>query len=101
MSGVLLSDDAKSWYESGMCTDVTIQNNTFDYCGGTPILIKPENKKYLGAVHKNIKIKNNTFKSYKSPCVSAKDTDNILIENNKFLSGDKIKITNCGNLKFN
>ena len=27
MSGILLSDDASSWYESGMCTDVTVQNN--------------------------------------------------------------------------
>ena len=24
MSGILLSDDAKSWYESGMCCDVTL-----------------------------------------------------------------------------
>ena len=56
MSGILLSDDAKSWYESGMCCDVTIENNTFDYCGETPILIKPENSRHAGAVHKNIKI---------------------------------------------
>lgn len=98
MSGVLLSDDAKSWYESGMCRDVTIQNNTFDYCGGTPILIKPENKKYLGAVHKNIRIINNTFKKHKSPCISAKATDNIFISTNKFLSNSKIKTINCNNL---
>ena len=29
MSGILLSDDASSWYESGMCKDVTISNNVF------------------------------------------------------------------------
>lgn len=45
MSGILLSDDAKNWYESGMCRDVTVKNNIFDYCGQTPILIKPENRK--------------------------------------------------------
>lgn len=99
MSNILLSDDAKNWYESGMCRDVTIQNNTFDYCGGTPILIKPENNKYLGAVHKNIRIINNTFKKHKSPCIDVKATDNIIIKNNKSLSGGKIKITNCDNIK--
>ncbi len=94
MSGILLSDDAKSWYESGMCTDVTIQNNTFDYCGQTPILIKPENKVYAGAVHKNVKLIGNTFKKYKGYCISAKDTDGIVLKGNKF-SGQSIKGKNC------
>ena len=94
MSGILLSDDAKSWYESGMCTDVTIQNNTFDYCGQTPILIKPENKVYAGAVHKNVKLIGNTFKKYKGYCINAKDTDGIVLKGNKF-SGKSIKGKNC------
>lgn len=94
MSGILLSDDAKSWYESGMCTDVTIQNNTFDYCGQTPILIKPENKVYAGAVHKNVKLIGNTFKKYKGYCINAKDTDGIVLKGNKF-SGQSIKEKNC------
>ena len=72
MSGILLSDDAKSWYESGVCRDVTIENNTFDYCGETPILIKPENRVFAGAVHKNIKLIGNTFKEYKGYCIFAK-----------------------------
>ena len=79
MSGILLSDDAKSWYESGMCKNVTIENNTFDYCGGTPILIKPENRIYAGAVHKNIKLIGNIFKKYNGYCITAKDTDGILL----------------------
>lgn len=94
MSGILLSDDAKSWYESGMCKDVTIENNTFDYCGETPILIKPENRVYAGAVHKNIKIIGNTFKEYKGYCISAKDTDGISLKNNIF-SGKIIKTKGC------
>ena len=97
MSGILLSDDAKNWYESGMCRDVTIENNVFDYCGDTPILIKPENSRCEGAVHKNIKIIGNEFKSYKGCCISAKATDDILVENNKF-SGEKIKTQNCNNI---
>ena len=82
MSGILLSDDAKSWYESGMCRDVTIKSNTFDYCGGTPILIKPENSRYAGAVHKNVRIIGNTFKKYKGACVRVKDSDDIIIKDN-------------------
>ncbi|MGN0542946.1 MAG: right-handed parallel beta-helix repeat-containing protein [Acutalibacteraceae bacterium] len=98
MSGILLSDDAKSWYESGMCRDVTIKNNTFDYCGGTPILIKPENGKYAGAVHKNISIIGNVFKKYNGYCISAKDTDGIYVKSNHFFGGKKIKTDNCGNV---
>ena len=97
MSGILLSDDAKNWYESGMCRDVTIENNVFDYCGETPILIKPENSRYEGAVHKNIKTIGNEFKSYKGCCISAKAKDDILVENNEF-SGEKIKTQNCNNI---
>lgn len=99
MSGILLSDDAKSWYESGMCCDVTIQNNTFDYCGETPILIKPENAVHQGAVHKNISIKNNIFKAYKGYCIRAKSTDNIEVAGNQFNSGKIIKSKNCSNVK--
>ncbi|MGN0447949.1 MAG: right-handed parallel beta-helix repeat-containing protein [Acutalibacteraceae bacterium] len=98
MSGILLSDDAKSWYESGMCRDVTIKNNTFDYCGGTPILIKPENTRYAGAVHKNVRIVDNTFKKYSGACISIKDSDDILIKSNTYKSGKKIKTKNCNNV---
>ncbi len=98
MSGVLLSDDAKSWYESGMCTDVTIEGNTFDYCGETPILIKPENLKHAGAVHKNITIKNNTFNKYDGACIFAKSSENIKITGNTFSSNNKLKTKNCTNV---
>ncbi|MDO4381245.1 MAG: right-handed parallel beta-helix repeat-containing protein, partial [Clostridia bacterium] len=83
MSSILLSDDAKSWFESGMCRNVTIENNIIDYCGQTPILIKPENAVYEGAVHKNIKIIDNEFKDYSGFCVSAESTDEILMKGNK------------------
>ena len=82
MSGILLSDDANNWYESGMCLDMTIKNNKFDYCGENGILIKPENKRYAGAVHKNITIVGNTFKKCERACFDMKDSDNIVIKNN-------------------
>lgn len=98
MSGILLSDDAKNWYESGMCRDVTVKNNTFDYCGQTPILIKPENRKYAGAVHQNIRIVDNFFKKYNGVCISIKDSDDILIKDNQFRNGKKIRTKNCNHV---
>lgn len=98
MSGILLSDDAKSWYESGMCRDVTIQNNIFDYCGETPILIKPENSVHNGAVHKNIKIFNNRFGNYKGYAIRAKASENIFVKNNKYNSEKIIKTVHCKNV---
>ena len=100
MSGILLSDDADNWYESGMCLDMTIKNNIFDYCGENGILIKPENKKYEGAVHKNITIEGNTFKKCERPCLDIKDTDNIVIKNNVIGECPKvIAIRNATNIK--
>ena len=98
MSSILLSDGAKSWYESGMCRDVTISNNTIEYCGQTPILIKPENNVHFAAVHKNIRIIGNTFKKYKGFCIKAKSSDNIEIKNNRFKSHKIIKHKNCRNI---
>lgn len=98
MSGILLSDDAKSWYESGMCTDVTIKDNTFVYCGETPIRILPENRVHEGAVHKNIKIIGNKFKEYDGYCITAKSTSGLHIESNEFANQDYLKTENCENV---
>ena len=59
-------------------------------------MIKPENKVYAGAVHRNIKIIGNTFVRYKGYCISAKDTDDIVLMGNKF-SGKGITTKNCKN----
>lgn len=98
MSGIFISDDAQNWYESGMCKDVVIKDNIFEYCGETPIRILPENKVHEGAVHSNIKILNNIFKKYKGTCITAKSTDNIEIKGNVFASDDRLKTKNCTNV---
>ena len=82
MSGILLSDDADNWFESGTCLDLTIKDNVFDYCGENGILIKPENKIYGGAVHKNITVTGNTFKKCERACFDIKDADNVVLKNN-------------------
>lgn len=99
MSGILLSDDAKSWYESGMCRNVRILNNTFDYCGQTPVLIKPENTVHKGPVHKNIEVSHNVFQKYSGYCVQAKSTDNILLKGNRYNSSKIIKQSDCTNVR--
>lgn len=99
MSGILFSDDASSWYESGMCTDVTVKNNVFDYCGEHGIMIKPENPVHAGAVHKNIKVLNNTFKKCEKECFYAKSSSNLKFIDNIVLSAPElIKTKNCENV---
>lgn len=95
MSGILLSDDAKSWYESGACRDVLIKNNVFDYCGEVPILIKPENRINGGCVHKNVRIIGNTFKKYSGEVMNIKCSENIEITDNIFEQSSEIKQTDC------
>ena len=61
MSGVLVSDDARGWYESGPVRDVTIRRNLFMECGSPVIAVMPENDRYEGAVHRNVRIEANRF----------------------------------------
>ena len=84
MSGILVADDALSWYESGPVHDLTIRRNTFLQCGTPVILIEPENRVYKGAVHKNIVIEENRFemKDNNSIAVKAKAVDGLVLRNN-------------------
>lgn len=98
-SGILLSDDANNWYESGACLDMTIRNNVFDWCGENGILVKPENTQYEGAVHKNITIDGNTFKKCEKACFDIKSADNIVIRNNVIENApDILKTENVTNI---
>ena len=40
MSGILIANDARSWFESGMVRDITIRDNHFIECG-TPLFSSP------------------------------------------------------------
>lgn len=99
MSGILISDDAANWYESGMCRDVTIKDNIFDYCGENGVLIKPENPVHAGAVHKNITVTGNTFKKCERVCFDIKSASDITISGNIIEDApQKIKQINTENL---
>ncbi|MCH5191020.1 MAG: right-handed parallel beta-helix repeat-containing protein [Oscillospiraceae bacterium] len=99
MSGILISDDAASWYESGLCRDVTIKDNLFDYCGENGVLIKPENTVHAGAVHKNITVTGNTFKKCEKACFSIKSSSDITLSGNLIKDApEKLKQSNCENI---
>ena len=105
--GVLIADDAKSWFESGAVNDVEISGNEYSDNCGCFVKIYPENSIHNGAVHKNIKIKENkVFLSAKAQgredalFISAKSSDNLDVSGNK-LGADcgkcVIELENCGN----
>lgn len=79
MNNILISDDAKNWYESGCVRDVLIDGNTFKYCPEHTVCIKPENSRHAGAVHSGIVIRNNRVRV---PSYYVKSADAVVIEDN-------------------
>ena len=89
MSGVLISDDAKEWFESGCVNDVVIRGNAFMNCEEDAILIKPENKKYAGPVHRNILIENNLFVLNDTHAVNVCCSSDVVIKGNTYAGNPK------------
>lgn len=84
MSGVLLEDDARGWYESGYIRDMTIQNNQFIECGGPAIFSNPQTRVYdpNKTVHSGIKILDNYFKG--NSHIKMMSTSDVVIAGNEF-----------------
>lgn len=80
---ILVSNDAKSWYESGRVEDLTVTNNTFNRCPMYTVQILPENAESTVKVHKNITIEGNIVNSEKGGFY-IKNADNVVIKNNNF-----------------
>ena len=107
MSGVLIANDANSWFESGYVKDVTISNNKFIDCESPIINIHPENSEIVSSkpVHKNIQIINNQFNLDKQIVLSAKSTGNIKFLDNSIESdislnmNDLIDMKACSNVE--
>ncbi|MCH5170809.1 MAG: hypothetical protein J1F24_05935, partial [Oscillospiraceae bacterium] len=58
-----------------------------------------ENIIHGGAVHKNIKVTDNTFKKCEKTCFYAKSSSDLQFSDNKILSApDIIKTINCENV---
>ena len=84
MPSILVSDDARSWYESGAVKDLTIRNNTFIECSNPVIKISPEIETFDQPVHKNILIENNEFIGDSKNFFMIDGSDNVIIRNNTF-----------------
>lgn len=93
-AAIRISGDANFWFESGCVRDVTIKNNTFidtnanARWGNAVIDIAPQVMKESGAVHKNITVENNTFKTFDIPLLWARCAENIVFKNNKIIKTD-------------
>jgi len=100
-TAILIEGDTDFWFESGANTDVSINNNVFEDCltsgcekghgtewGEAIISItpshRPENDK-TEPYHKNIKIKNNTFKTFDIPLVHARSVRGLTFNNNEVI----------------
>lgn len=95
MSAILIANDARSWYESGMVKDVTISGNKFIQCGEPVILIHPENNENNGAVHEHIRITKNQFIMKKGVAVQAKSVKGLTIDHNTFFLNKELDEENC------
>lgn len=82
MSGIYISGDASSWFESGAVTDVTIRRNAFMNCEDNAILIAPEIKRYVGPVHNSFLIENNFFLLDSSHALNASACKSIVMKSN-------------------
>jgi len=106
MSGILVADDANSWFESGMIRDLTIRKNNFVECGEPVINIHPEDKVYKGTVHKNISVLNNLFVLKDKKILAAESVSGIVFSGNKIILkkmaklNDLVELNNCQKVYF-
>lgn len=99
MHSILISDDAKSWYESGSVDDVTIENNYFGKCPMYNVFIKPENSVHKGYVHHNITVKDNIMDSGDKGGIFVKSSDKVVIKNNTY-KGKKVFVQKNSQVKY-
>lgn len=97
-AAILVADDARSWYESGMVRDMTIKGNTFTECGEPVIKVHPENSRFDGPVHTGIRIENNTFNLLGRGAVGLKSAGEVSIQGNTIRAaheGENVLQTHC------
>ncbi|MDR2706532.1 MAG: right-handed parallel beta-helix repeat-containing protein [Planctomycetaceae bacterium] len=94
-TAILIEGDVSYWYESGAVNDLTIRNNIFEDCfssgfsgdwGHAVITVHPSFQPQTDnteAYHRNIRIENNTFKSFDYPILFARSVRNLIFANNK------------------
>ena len=86
MPSILIADDARSWFESGMIRDVLMQGNHFMEDSSPAIAIEPEvlQPDRQNPVHQNIRIEKNDFELQCGPIVLARAVQGLSIIDNTF-----------------
>jgi hypothetical protein len=100
-AAILIEGDMNYWFESGANRNVTIRNNVFDNCltsgcitgnrwewGEAVITITPSHLPQddkTEPYHQNIRIENNTFKTFDVPLVHARSVRNFTFKNNEII----------------
>lgn len=107
MSAVLVACDARSWFESGIVTDLTIRGNSFLECGHaeaavisiSPEMTTAEEGQYA---HSGITIEGNRFDMRDAPLLEASFAEGLTFANNLIVSAGKggqpglaIRLTAC------
>ena len=89
-----LAGDARDWYESGACRDVTIRGNRFRSCakvgGHAMILVDPQVADLTGQrehYHRNILVEGNRFEDFSVPLVAGHSISNLIVRNNVVSNG--------------
>jgi hypothetical protein len=93
-AAILVEGDVNYWYESGAVSNLVIRNNVFEDCfssgyggdwGHAVITIHPSFKPQSEsdeAYHRNIRIENNTFKSFDYPILFARSVRGLTFTKN-------------------
>jgi hypothetical protein len=100
-TAILIEGDMNYWFESGANRDVTIRGNVFDNCltsgiytgskgewGEAIITITPSHRPQdhqSEPYHQNIRIENNTFKTFDVPLVHAVSVRGLVYRNNEII----------------
>jgi hypothetical protein len=82
MPATLIENDAMGWFESGCVRDLRIARNRFHHCGEPVIHINPRNSAPNAAVHRDIRIEDNTFHLRGRMAIGAKSTTGLVILGN-------------------
>ena len=95
-AGVKISGDASYWFESGAVRDVLLRDNEFGDCcygpiqwGRAVIDIDPEISnpwKNRACYHRNIRIENNTFRTFDPAILYARSVDGLIFTGNTIRS---------------
>lgn len=103
MAAILLEDDARGWYESGLIRDMTIKNNEFVDCVSPQIHSNPQTavKDPEQTVHSNISVIGNTFTG-QTVNINAISTKNLTVKDNKFPeTGGNVSLDSCNGVEIN